>query len=66
VLFDGGIRRAADVLKALALGAQAVLLARPVMWALAIGGAEGVRTYLRNFLAELDLALGLLGCPHRR
>jgi isopentenyl diphosphate isomerase/L-lactate dehydrogenase-like FMN-dependent dehydrogenase len=62
VLFDGGIRRAADVLKALALGAQAVLLARPVMWALAIGGAEGVRTYLRNFLAELDLALGLLGC----
>jgi isopentenyl diphosphate isomerase/L-lactate dehydrogenase-like FMN-dependent dehydrogenase len=62
VLFDGGIRRAADVLKALALGAQAVLLARPVMWALAVGGAEGVQTYLRNFLAELDLALGLLGC----
>nr|BAL56452.1 lactate 2-monooxygenase [uncultured prokaryote] len=62
VLFDGGIRRAADVLKALALGAKAVLLARPVMWALAIGGAEGVQTYLRNFLAELDLSLGLLGC----
>lgn len=62
VLFDGGIRRAADVLKALALGAKAVLLGRPVMWALAIGGAEGVQTYLRNFLAELDLSLGLLGC----
>jgi len=62
VLFDGGIRRAADVLKALALGAKAVLLGRPVMWALAIGGADGVQTYLRNFLAELDLSLGLLGC----
>jgi len=62
VLFDGGIRRAADVLKALALGAAAVLLGRPVMWALAIGGADGVQTYLRNFLAELDLSLGLLGC----
>lgn len=62
VLFDGGIRRAADVLKALALGAKAVLLGRPVMWALAIGGADGVQTYLRNFLAELELSLGLLGC----
>ncbi len=62
VLFDGGIRRAADVLKALALGAKAVLLGRPVMWALAVGGADGVQTYLRNFLAELDLALGLIGC----
>ncbi len=62
VLFDGGVRRGADVLKAVALGAEAVLLSRPVMWALAIGGAEGVQTYLRNFLAELDLTLGLIGC----
>ncbi|MEN3001085.1 MAG: alpha-hydroxy-acid oxidizing protein [Armatimonadota bacterium] len=62
VLFDGGIRRAADALKALALGAKAILLGRPVMWALAIGGADGVQTYLRNFLAEFDLSLGLLGC----
>ncbi len=62
VLFDSGIRCGSDALKALALGAQAVLLGRPVMWALAIGGEEGVRTYLRNFIAEFDLALGLTGC----
>ncbi len=62
VLFDGGVRRGADVLKAVALGTEAVLLSRPVMWALAIGGAESVQTYLRNFLAELDLTLGLIGC----
>ncbi len=62
VLFDSGIRCGSDALKALALGAQAVLLGRPVMWALAIGGEEGVRTYLRNFIAEFELALGLTGC----
>ncbi len=62
VLFDSGIRTGSDALKALALGAQAVLLGRPVMWALALDGEEGVRTYLRNFLAEFDLVLGLTGC----
>ncbi|MDQ7041864.1 MAG: lactate 2-monooxygenase [Rhodothermus sp.] len=62
VLFDSGIRRAADVLKAMALGARAVLLGRPYACGLAIGGEAGVRFVLENLLAELDLALGLLGC----
>ncbi|SHK97912.1 lactate 2-monooxygenase [Rhodothermus profundi] len=62
VLFDSGIRRAADVLKAIALGARAVLLGRPYTWGLAVGGEAGVRFVLENLLAELDLALGLLGC----
>ncbi len=62
VLFDSGIRRAADVLKAKALGAQAVLLGRPYACGLAVGGEAGVRFVLENLLAELDLALGLVGC----
>ncbi len=62
VLFDSGIRRAADVLKAMALGARAVLLGRPYACGLAVGGEAGVRFVLENLLAELDLALGLLGC----
>ncbi|OYT72216.1 MAG: alpha-hydroxy-acid oxidizing enzyme [Armatimonadetes bacterium JP3_11] len=61
VLFDSGIRTGADALKALALGAQMVGLGRPVMWALGIGGEEGVHTYLRNFLADFDLTLALSG-----
>jgi isopentenyl diphosphate isomerase/L-lactate dehydrogenase-like FMN-dependent dehydrogenase len=62
LLFDGGIRRGADVVKALALGAQAVLLGRPYCWGLAVGGEEGVRDVLRNVLADLELTLGLAGC----
>jgi lactate 2-monooxygenase len=61
LLFDSGIRRASDVLKALALGAQAVLLGRPYMWGLALGGEQGVREVLTNFLADLDLTLALSG-----
>ena len=61
VLLDSGIRRAADVLKAGALGARAVLLGRPYMWGLALGGEAGVREVLANFLADLDLTLGLSG-----
>jgi lactate 2-monooxygenase len=61
VLFDSGIRRGADALKALALGARAVLLARPYLWALAVGGEQGVREVVRNFLADLDLTLALSG-----
>jgi isopentenyl diphosphate isomerase/L-lactate dehydrogenase-like FMN-dependent dehydrogenase len=61
VLLDSGIRSAADAFKALALGARAVLLGRPYVWALALGGEDGVRTYLRGFLAELDLTLALSG-----
>jgi isopentenyl diphosphate isomerase/L-lactate dehydrogenase-like FMN-dependent dehydrogenase/catechol 2,3-dioxygenase-like lactoylglutathione lyase family enzyme len=62
VLFDGGIRRGADVFKALALGAQAVLLGRPYCWGLAVAGEQGVREVLLNMLADIELTLGLAGC----
>ncbi len=61
VLFDSGVRGGADAVKALALGARAVLLGRPYPWALAVAGEEGVRHLLRCVLAELDLTLGLSG-----
>ncbi|GCE15336.1 alpha-hydroxy-acid oxidizing protein [Tengunoibacter tsumagoiensis] len=61
LVLDSGIRRAADVIKALALGAQAVLIGRPYMWGLALGGEEGVKEVLMNFLADLDLTLALSG-----
>ena len=61
VLFDSGIRTGADAVKALALGAAAVLLGRPYVYGLALGGEEGVRHVLRAFLADLDLSLGLSG-----
>jgi isopentenyl diphosphate isomerase/L-lactate dehydrogenase-like FMN-dependent dehydrogenase len=61
VLFDSGIRSGADIVKALALGADAVLLGRPYLWGLALDGAAGVETVLRMLLAELDLTLALCG-----
>jgi isopentenyl diphosphate isomerase/L-lactate dehydrogenase-like FMN-dependent dehydrogenase len=61
VLFDSGIRRGADAVKALALGARAVLLGRLYIWGLAVGGEQGVREVLRNFLADLDLTMALSG-----
>ncbi|WP_284347952.1 alpha-hydroxy-acid oxidizing protein [Roseisolibacter agri] len=61
VLMDSGIRRGADVLKALALGARAVGFGRPYAYALAAAGEAGVRHALRCLLADLDLALGLCG-----
>jgi lactate 2-monooxygenase len=61
VLMDGGIRRGPDVLKALALGADAVLLGRPYAYGLAVGGQEGVETVIRHLMAETDLTLALLG-----
>lgn len=61
VLFDSGIRSGADCAKALALGARAVLIGRPYVYGLAVGGEEGVRHVLRCLLAELDLTLGLSG-----
>ena len=61
VLFDSGIRSGADAVKALALGAAAVLLGRPYIWGLALGGEEGVREVLRGFLADLELTLALCG-----
>lgn len=61
VLFDSGIRSGADVLKAVALGADAVLLGRPYIWGLATAGAAGVAEVLRRLLADVDLSLALLG-----
>jgi L-lactate dehydrogenase (cytochrome) len=61
VLFDSGLRTGADAVKALALGARAVLLARPWVYGLALGGQAGVEHVLRMFLADLDLQLGLSG-----
>ncbi|GMU02185.1 hypothetical protein KH5H1_63050 [Corallococcus caeni] len=63
VLMDGGIRRGTDVLKALALGAKAVLVGRPVYWGLATGGEEGVGHLLSLLREELELALALAGRP---
>ena len=62
VLVDGGIRRGVDVLKALALGARAVLVGRPVLWGLTLDGADGVRAVLQHLRAEVDLAMALAGC----
>jgi isopentenyl diphosphate isomerase/L-lactate dehydrogenase-like FMN-dependent dehydrogenase len=61
VLVDGGVRRGGDVLKALALGARAILLGRPVYWGLAVGGDTGVRHVLELLRAELALDLMLCG-----
>jgi isopentenyl diphosphate isomerase/L-lactate dehydrogenase-like FMN-dependent dehydrogenase len=63
VLVDGGIRRGTDVAIALALGARAVLVGRPVLWGLAVGGEPGARRALEILTRELELALALLGCP---
>ena len=62
VYVDGGIRRGTDVLKALALGARAVLLGRPALWGLAVGGVDGVRHVLTLLRDEFDLAMALAGC----
>src|SRR5205807_1942434 len=61
VLMDGGIRRGADVVKALCLGADAVLLGRPYAYGLAVGGQEGVRVVIEQLAAEVDLTLALVG-----
>jgi lactate 2-monooxygenase len=61
VLFDSGIRTGTDVVKALALGARAVLLARPYAYGLALAGEEGVRHVLRCLLAEIELTMTLAG-----
>jgi lactate 2-monooxygenase len=61
VLFDSGVRTGADVVKAIALGAKATLVARPWVYGLALGGYDGVRHVLRSLLADFDLALALSG-----
>jgi 4-hydroxymandelate oxidase len=62
ILLDGGIRRGTDVLKALALGANAVLIGRPYLWGLAADGEAGVRRVLDILHAEFELAMALAGC----
>jgi isopentenyl diphosphate isomerase/L-lactate dehydrogenase-like FMN-dependent dehydrogenase len=63
VIVDGGVRRGTDVVTALALGAQAVMIGRPVIWGLAVGGEAGVAGVLGLMHDEVRLALALLGCP---
>jgi len=62
VLLDGGVRRGTDALKALALGARAVLIGRAMVWGLAAAGEEGVTDVLRLLQREVELGLALLGC----
>ncbi len=61
ILFDSGVRSGSDVIKALALGADAVCLGRPYIWGLALEGQQGVETVLKMVLAELDLTMALCG-----
>jgi 4-hydroxymandelate oxidase len=63
IVVDGGIRRGTDVIKALALGADAVAIGRPHLYGLAAGGAAGVQRVVELLRAELDLAMGLVGAP---
>jgi isopentenyl diphosphate isomerase/L-lactate dehydrogenase-like FMN-dependent dehydrogenase len=62
VFLDGGVRRGTDVVKALALGARAVLIGRAMLWGLAVDGEAGVRHVLELLRAEIELGLALLGC----
>jgi 4-hydroxymandelate oxidase len=63
VYMDGGVRRGTDVIKALALGARAVLVGRPCLWGLAAAGEEGVTRVLEMLRQELALSMALCGCP---
>ncbi len=63
VYLDGGVRRGVDVLKALALGAHAVLIGRPILWGLAVDGQAGVERVLKLLHGELEMAMGLAGKP---
>jgi 4-hydroxymandelate oxidase len=62
VYVDGGVRRGSDVLKALALGARAVMVGRPVLWGLAAEGVAGVRRVLRLLAQDLDVCMAIAGC----
>jgi isopentenyl diphosphate isomerase/L-lactate dehydrogenase-like FMN-dependent dehydrogenase len=61
ILLDGGVRRGTDILKALALGARACMIGRPVLWGLAAGGEVGVRRAIEILSVELDEAMALAG-----
>ena len=62
VILDGGVRRGIDVFKALALGAKAVMIGRPYMFGLAVGGSEGVSRVVEILRTELEMTMGLAGC----
>jgi isopentenyl diphosphate isomerase/L-lactate dehydrogenase-like FMN-dependent dehydrogenase len=62
VYMDGGVRRGTDILKAVALGAKAVLIGRPILWGLTVDGAQGVRNVLEILKKEFRLAMMLCGC----
>lgn len=66
VYVDGGIRRGTDVFKALALGARAVLVGRPILWGLALDGSDGVRAVLDHLRLELSTTMALAGRPRVR
>lgn len=66
VLVDGGVRRGTDVVKAIALGARAVMVGRPILWGLAVQGEAGVLRVLEMLRAEVDTAMALCGCPSVR
>ncbi len=63
LLMDGGVRRGTDIVKALALGAKAVLIGRPYLWGLAVGGADGVRQVVTMLRTELEMAMAMCGTP---
>ncbi|CAL5361118.1 unnamed protein product [Camellia sinensis] len=63
VLIDGGVRRGTDIFKALALGAQALMIGRPVLYGLAAKGENGVRRVIEMLKDELELTMALSGCP---
>ncbi|MGC0239645.1 alpha-hydroxy-acid oxidizing protein [Arthrobacter sp. SD76] len=62
VLVDGGIRSGLDVLRALALGARAVLVARPILWGLTVAGPQGVEGVVTSLRDEFDTSMALTGC----
>ena len=62
-MVDGGIRRGTDVIKAIALGAKAVMVGRPILWGLTVDGADGVGQVLALLREEIETAMALCGCP---
>jgi 4-hydroxymandelate oxidase len=62
-MMDGGVRRGTDIVKALALGAKAVMLGRPALWGLAVGGEVGASRVLDLLHQELERAMALVGAP---
>jgi len=63
VYLDGGVRRGTDVMKALALGARAVMVGRPILWGLAVAGEAGAHDVLQMLVRELEIAMAIAGRP---